>query len=145
MPASAIPVVKAALVSKIQAALPGVQVTWSVPRGDKDREWVMVGNVTGDQIAAAHGRQRREENFRIEVFVSIVKSDVESAQAIAERAYELLATGIEAPLRADELLGLTTAGPLLWARVEKTDLSEGLAGGERWAEITVHIVCKTRI
>lgn len=145
MPRSAIPAVKAALVGVIQGALPNVQVTWAAPRGASSaREWVLVGNVTGDQQAAAIGRLRRKERFRIEVLVSIVKSEIEHPQDLAERAYEL-AGEIEDALRADELLGLTTSGPLLWARVEKTDLSESADKGERWAEVTVHVVCETRI
>lgn len=142
---SAIPTVKAALISTIGAALPDTQVTWATPRGDPAREWVRVGNVSGEQQAAALGRLRREENFRVEVLVSIVQSDIQDAQEVAERAFELVADGIESPLRADEKLGLGASGPLVWARVEKTDLAEGLAEGERWAEITVHVACKTRI
>lgn len=141
---STIPAVKAALVSTITDAIadPDVEVTWSTPRGDKARDWVRVGDVTGQQSAAALGRQRRQEDYRVEVLVSVIRSDVESPQAVAERAYAL-AGEIEDALRADESLG-GVAG-LVWARVEKTDLAEGVAGGERWAEVTVHIACMARI
>ncbi|WP_217923781.1 hypothetical protein [Miltoncostaea oceani] len=141
MAQSLVPAVKGALVDATAAALPGIQVTWGSPRGDKDREWVFVGDVTGTQAAAAIGRSRRKETFRVEIVVSIVRPDVDDARAIADRAYEL-AGAIEDLLRADETLGLPG---LIWARVEKTDLTEGVAGGERWAEVTVHVNCETRI
>lgn len=146
MAVSTIPAVKAALVSTISAAIadPDVEVTWSTPRGDKSRDWVRVGDVVGQQNAAALGRKRRQEDYRIEVLVSVIRSDVESPQSVAERACAI-AGEIEDALRADERLGLGIEDGLFWAQVEKTDLAEGVAGGERWAEVTVHVVCMARI
>lgn len=140
---------KAALVSLATDALPGVMVTWGVPRGTKDREWVLVGKVTGDQSSAAIGRARREEVYTVEIQVTVVRPDTISPQETAERAYTLVAA-IETAIRTDETLGGVSG--LIWARVEKTDLNEGLVlnadgqtTGERIAEVIVNVGCKSRI
>lgn len=142
MATSTIPAVKAALVSLIGAALPGVQVTWSTPREDKQPEWIRVGDVRGRQAAARIGRQARKETYTVEIHVSLVKSDVEDPRVLTDRAFELVGE-IEDVLRADETLGGVPG--LIWAVVEKSDLSEGVAGGERWSEVVVHVGCESRI
>lgn len=146
MATSSIPTVKGALLEHLSAALPDVQVTWSTPTDGPGPEWVRIGNVIGDQDAAALGRQRREERYRVEVLVSVVRPEIEEPQEVAERAFAILAE-IEDDVRADETLGIDLPGAaqFVWARIEKTDLVEGLGGGERWAEVTVHVACVARI
>lgn len=143
MAASTIPAVKAALVSAITTALPDVSVTWGVPRGDKGRDWVLVGNVTGSQRAAAVGRQRRAETFTVEIQVTAVRPSIVTPQATSERAFAIVAE-IEDALRADETIG--NLAYLIHAQIVKTDLAEGLlSNDERMSEVTVHVACETRI
>lgn len=142
MATSTIPAVKGALLELITAAVPDVQVSWSTPPDGPGPEWVRIGDVTGDQRAAAVGRQRRAETYRVQILVSIVRPELEDPQVLADRAFEITAE-VEETIRADESLGGVPG--LIWARVEKTDLREGLAGGERWAEVTVHVGCESRI
>jgi hypothetical protein len=143
MASSTIPAVKAALVSVISAALPTVTVTWGIPRGDKGREWVMVGDVPGIQRAAALGRQRRAETYTVEIEVSVVRAGIEKPQNVTERAFAILEE-IEDALRADERLG--GVANLIKAEVVKADLSEGLtASEEQVALIKVGVACEARI
>lgn len=143
MAASTIPAVKAALVAQIAAALPTVTVTWAVPRGEKGREWVLVGNVRGDQRAAAIGRSRRAETYIVEIQVTCVRPNVETPQSVSDRAFEIVAE-IEDVLRTDETLG--NLSYLIKAEVVKTDLTEGLLENEeRMSEVMVHVACETRI
>jgi hypothetical protein len=140
MATSTIPAAKGALLDTLTDALDDVLVTWSTPAEGPGPEWVRIGDVTGAQRAAAVGRQRRAESYTVQILVSVVKAEIEDPQEVAGRAFEIVAD-IEDAIRTDETLG----GVLIWARVEKTDLREGLAGGERWAEVTVHVGCESRI
>ncbi len=152
MAPSTIPAVKAALVELFTTAVAGVpappvSVTWGVPRGQKERDWVLVGNVLGEQRAAALGRQRRAEAYTVEVQVTAIRSSMDTPQAVAERAY-LIAGELEDALRADETLG----GLLISATVVKTDLREGAPVNpdgqptdKHLAEVLVHVRCESRI
>lgn len=150
MATSVIPAVKAALVTEITAAVPaGVSVVWGDPRGGREPDTVIVGNVTGEQAAAALGRQRRRETFTVQVHVTVERPDLQTPQAVAERAY-VIAGEIEDALRADERLG--GLGTLVKAEVVKTDLTEGIAADptgrpteKRMAEVTMHVRCESRI
>lgn len=146
---STIPAVKGALLSILSDALTGVLVTWGVPRGTKPAEWVLIGNVTGAQRAAAIGRGRRAETYTVEIQVTVVNSDTVSQQETTERAYAIVEE-IEDAIRADETLGNLTG--LIWARVEATPLTEGVrvnpdgsTTGERMAEVMVGVGCESRI
>lgn len=144
MPTSAIPAVKEALYDQITAALPStVSVTWGVPREAPQREWVLIGNVTGIQRAAAIGRQRRAETFTVEIQVTNVRPNIESPRSVSERAFEIVAE-IEDVLRTDETLA--NLSTLIKAEIVKTDLTEGFRSNEeRMSEVMVHVACETRI
>lgn len=147
---SSIPAVKGALVDALNArpALAG-KVTWGVPRETPRREWIVVGEVEGDQSQVSVGRQslsRREERYRVLVVVSVIMSAVEHPRTVAERAYALAAE-VEDEVRTSPTLGLDpgTDG-LYWAQVTKTDLTESTGdGSERQAVVTLHVSCMARI
>lgn len=156
MAASTIPAVKAALVAIFETAVtavpaPPVTVSWGNPRGKKERDWVLVGNVRGEQRAAALGRSRRAEKYIVEVQVTSVRPNVETPQSVAERAYAIAAEledAIRAAMHPDE-----TLFPLLIsAGVVKTDLTEGAPVNpdgqptdHHLAEVMVHVECESRI
>jgi hypothetical protein len=145
MATSTIPAVKAAIVSAIQArpALAGVQVTWGIPHDAISREWICVGDVIGSQDSAAIGQQRRDESYTVQVIVNVVRPSLEPARDVSERCFVLVAE-IEQALRPLSAPPLGVAD-LIWALVEKTDLTETFDTDQRTARATVHIACRARI
>lgn len=144
---STIPAVKAALLARFRAALtdvPDEQITWGVPRGQLEREWVMIGD--GADVAqtdAAVGQQRRDEVYTIDVIVSVVLGGLDTARAATERAFQIVAAmeGALRPLAAPPL-GVTN---LIAAVVSGTPFRERWDGENREAEVTVRIRCHARI
>lgn len=139
------PAVKAALIALLQArpGLSGVLVTWAIPHGTLEAEWICVGNVIGEDASAAIGQQARDERYTVACTVSVLRSMLEPAQATAERAF-VLAGEIQSALRplASTPLGV---GQLVWALVTKTDLEEFADGKNREARVTVNVSCFARI
>lgn len=154
MATSTVPALKAALLARLQArtGLTGVQITWGRPHGSLEREWIMLGDTRsvdptgqekGGQSTAALGRQRREERYVLDVWVSVLKPALEEQSTVTARAYALVAE-IENELRADGSVG----GAVRWALItDASDLSEALAKNaqERESQVRVEIACAQRI
>ncbi len=147
---SSVPAVKGALVDRLnaRAELSG-KVTWGVPRETPRMEWIVVGEVEGDQSAVSVGRSsqsRREERYRVLVVVSVIRSNVEHPRTVAERAYALAAE-VEDEVRQNPTLGLDPGTDGLYlAQVTKTDLTESVGdGSQRQAVVTLHVSCMARI
>jgi hypothetical protein len=104
---SRVPFFLAALLELLQArpGLTKVQVTWGQPAGEPQKEWLMLGNVDGDQTAAAMGRQRREEIFDHVIAISVLRGPGQHQKAV-ERAYAIAAE-VEDQLRSDASVNST--------------------------------------
>lgn len=149
---SAIPAVKGALCDLLEAvpALGGL-VTWGVPRdAGAGREWIMVGDVRGEQSSGPMGRRphHRDERFTIVVLIDVIRSSIDTPRATAERAFELAAHA-ENAIREDPTLGgldgVASRGRLE-AYVVRTDLTEPPGDGqERSARVTMFVECVARI
>ena len=150
MAVSTVPAVKAALLSRIDSATDAATtVSWGVPRGDKQRDWVMIGKALTEQSPAAVGQQRREERYTVTVTVTVVRADVETPQSVSERAHAIVGQ-IEDNVRSDATLG--GVANLIHAQVTKTDPDDvllvddaGQPTGRRMTEVIVHVTCLARI
>jgi hypothetical protein len=144
MSSSSIPRVKAALLELLEGASwpsPAPTVSYGWPR-DIDRELVMVGGtVDGEQTWTSFGPRRREETYRLELAVQVLRPGLTQQQA-TERAFELLAV-IEDVLRTTPDLGLgleLTVAELAVPRLREGPDTEGYA-----AVVTAGVGIRARI
>ncbi|MEW6583476.1 MAG: hypothetical protein AB1416_12030 [Actinomycetota bacterium] len=142
MATASISAFKAALLTRLQArpGLAGVQVTWGWPPGDLEPEWIMLGDVDGTQAAAALGAQRREEEYFLDVTISVVRDMADDPRETADRAFALAAE-VEDELRGDASLG----GVVREAQVIADGLVEPADGNQREARIPMRIRARKRI
>lgn len=141
---STAPAVKAAVAQLLRTrpGLTGVQVSVGHPGQSIEPDCLIVSVVTGArQEARSIGGRHRDEDYTLDVIVSVARTD-EDQETVTARAYELLAE-IEDALRDDPNLGgLTTkwvevAG---WSEVEAYSLDFG-----RTTELTAHLGVSARI
>jgi hypothetical protein len=102
------------------------------------------GEEAGGQRAAALGRQRREERYIVQVFVSVLKPARETQRATRDRAFELVAA-IENSIKAWGGENPAYAGTVRIAQVTATTLEQPAAKDDREALITVDIACQQRL
>jgi len=144
MASSSIPRAKAALVDILDAAdwpAPRPTVSYGWPR-DIDRELVMIGGTAdGEQRWTSFGPRRRDEEYRIEVAVQVIRPGLSQRQA-TERAFELLAV-IEAELR--ELPDLGLGVELIVAELAVPRLREGPETEGYAALVTAGVGIRARI
>lgn len=142
MATASIAALKAALITRLKArpGLAGVQVTWGIPSQDLNDEWIMVGDVDGTQEAVHLGALRREEEYVLDIQVSVVRDMAADAQTTAERAFALAAE-IEDELRTDPSVG----GAVREAQVIGDGLIEPADGSQREARIPLRIRARKRI
>jgi hypothetical protein len=150
MATSSIPAVKAALITRLQAraGLYGVSVTWGFTdaAGARAAEWVFVGNTRGDQTWTQQGRQSKEEDYTLDLIVSVVRKGL-GVQTAEQRAWAIAAE-VENELRSDPSVGLTPPYRLLQAQVEGPVVSEEAVsedGSAVESRITLSIRVETRI
>lgn len=148
MSTSTIPAFKADLVARLQAdgGLSGVNVVYGPPQpsvlaGD---EWVGVGNVSTNQIAAALGQLRREEVYTVDVVVLVQGRDRNSHQTLTERAYTIAGV-VETSVRTWTSI-FADNGAIL-AEIVGLDLEEGeaVAAAGRASQVTVRVQVTARI
>lgn len=125
--ASTIPTFKAALATHLAAdgGLAGVQISYGLPFPSRpEREWVWLHDVDSwTQTAAAIGRQKREETYRLRVLVSVMYEVRTTQQVTTERAFALAAV-IENSIR-------------LWGQgANAADPFSYSATGVRYVEVT---------
>jgi hypothetical protein len=130
----------AALVARV--GLAGVLVTRGVePVDQMVTELVVIGDVTrSSQTAAALGRQRREEDYSLDVEVSVLGHHADDPDALAERAAALVAE-VEAELRSN----IDVGGVVRTAQVASVGLQEGSDGNQRWAVMPMSVTVRQRI
>lgn len=104
MSASSAPAAKAGLLTLLaaRAALNGVQQSWAHPGKNIESETIFLGRVRSTETAAALGRQRRDEDYNIDVIVTVHQAG-DDAQTVEERAWTL-AGEVEQAVRADPTL-----------------------------------------
>jgi hypothetical protein len=137
--------VKAALVSTITAALPGVQVSQGWPGRGIEPEFVAVANVSGTMSLPLMqaGRKPREDDFVISILIGTAKGGRDTIEEVEARALELLAV-VEDALADDPSLGEIDG--VLWMAIERVDgpnseiTTEGPA-----AFLTVEIAVRSRL
>jgi hypothetical protein len=140
---STIPALKRQLVAALKArsGLAGIQVSYGAPFPVPEPEWIWVADVSGQQVAAALGQQRREETYTLTVLIHAMSSDPADQQTPTERAFALMAE-VEAQLRSDATVG----GAVRVAQIEGPIKLEELAGpNARGARVTFSVACAARI
>lgn len=144
MATSTIPAFKAALLLALtnRAGLTGVQVTYGAPLPQPTREWIWLGDVDGQQDAAAFGHSRREEEFGMTVLIGVTRGGTDQ-QATSERAFTIAAE-IENELRTNADVSGTVRlaeikGPIRLEELSATD------GTSRGAHLTITIRASARI
>lgn len=104
-------------------------------------EVIVLGDITrSTQAAAALGRQRREEDYTLDVEPSVVGHDADDPDTLAERCAELVAE-VEDQLREDIAVG----GAVRTAQVTSVGLQEGSDGNQRWAVMPMSVSVRQRI
>lgn len=142
MATSTIPALKAGLLSLLsaRAGLSGVQVVYGAPLPNPGREFISLGGTEGEQQTAALGRLRREEEYRLTIYASVLREGLDQ-QACTERAFELVEE-IEDAVRADPTIG----GAVRTALVDGPfTLEEGATDAHRTALVTIALLCTARI
>jgi len=118
------------------------QLSWGTPR-TLERECVIIGDVSNsDQEWAGIGDRRRQEDYRIELWVGVNKAG-DSQREATVRAVELFAV-IEAVLRANSNLGgALPAGQ--WSEIKNPSLEEFPTDGGYAAVVQSEIRVRARI
>jgi len=142
MATSTVPALKAALLSLLvaRAGLSGVQVVYGAPLPNPGREFVSLGGTDGMQETAALGRLRREEEYRLTIYVSTIREG-QGQQACTERAFEIAAE-VENAVRSDPTVGGTVRTALVDGPFT---LEEGATDTHRTALVTIALLCHARI
>jgi hypothetical protein len=100
---SSVPAFKLALYNALVAlqatTLSGVMVSYGAPFPNPGAEVVWLDDVQGEQVAAFLGRQKRDEDYNLNVIVWVAKQ-TQSQQVVTERAY-VIAGVVETFLRGD--------------------------------------------
>lgn len=125
-----------------RAGLSGVLITRGIEPVDMSvPELLVIGDVTrSEQTAAALGRQRREENYTVEIEVTVVGHHADDQDTLSERAMTI-ASEVEDALRDDCSVG----GVVRVAQVAEIGLQEASDGNQRWARVPMRIRVDQRI
>lgn len=136
MSASSAPSAKAALLTLLQADadLDGVQIKYAFDGPTRAQESIWFERVILDEEAAALGKQRRDERYRIEVFVHVAR-DGNNAQACEERSWALAAR-VEEVVRANPTLSNSVSG---WAVCAGAEQTPGVADGQRISIVVMQV------
>lgn len=100
MSSSTAPAFKAALLTALaaRAGLSGVTISYGAPLS-APREFIALGDISGEQEFAALGALKKNETYTLEVFCSVLREGNQQ-QACTERCFEL-AEEIENELRGN--------------------------------------------
>jgi len=138
--------VKAALLTKMQADISGVQITYADSGGSMRRESIFMGDITSNNQtpeAFASGRRRLYEDYTIDVHVA-VQSKAAGVQEAEQRAVEL-ATDVENVVNDYPTLSGTVTG-LMFIEPSGMSMSTSEAGADGPRVFTtVHIRVKGKL
>jgi len=91
---STIPTVKANLLTRFKADsdLSGIQISWGNPYKTRmQEELIIIGNARLSELPAGLGSDSREENYTVDVVVSIARTARETQQTMETRAFAIAA------------------------------------------------------
>ena len=137
---------KAALLTKLQADISGVQITYGDSGGAMRRESIFMGDISSNEQtpqAFASGRRRLVEDYTVDIHVA-VQSKAAGLQEAEERAVAL-ATSVENVLNDYPTLSGAVTG-LLFIECSGLSMSSAEAGvdGPR-VFVTVHVRVKGKL
>lgn len=143
MAVSTAPAVKAQLKARLDASpdLAAVQVNWAAPSAQQEREAFYLGRVTATEGWATN--RSRDEEYILEVVISVVRAFEDDAQETAERAFELFGV-LREILEEDPTLDCTVSENVV---VDGWTLEEPANAPEAWREaaITARLKCRNRL
>jgi len=142
---SSIPAVKQALVDLLaaRANLRNVQVTYGAPLPAPAKEYIWVGDVTGEQTAGALGGQVRDEEYTVQVNMSVVREG-NNQRAADTRCFQLLAE-LEDLLRSNPSLGVAAVLKGGEAELGEFNLEEFVSDTARESRLTAQVAVNARI
>ncbi len=156
MSTSTAPAAKAALIAMLEAdptiIAGAVQIEYADPGPAIRQEAMWFEGTILDEVAAAHGRQRRTETYTLELIVFVVQDGGggDRAKECEERAWGLVAV-VENLLRppagpAGDVSANLSGAVNLWAEFVGCEMVPGTApkGGQRVAIATCQIRCRSR-
>ena len=137
---------KAALLTKLQADISGVQITYGDSGGAMRRESIFMGDISSNEQtpqAFASGRRRLVEDYTVDIHVA-VQSNAAGLQEAEERAVAL-ATSVENVVNDYPTLSGAVTG-LLFIECSGLSMSSAEAGvdGPR-VFVTVHVRVKGKL
>lgn len=163
MAKSSIPVVKAAIITRLQAdaGLAGVQVVYGHPYPKMPaREVLFLGDAldgdptngqtpyAGGQRSASLGQQRREERYVLQGYVIVAVHARESQQTVTERAFAIAAI-VEASMRVwnpqSSDWPALSSGFVHWVQIASTEHAEGKNPQETMAAVHIQFAVAARI
>lgn len=143
MAVSSAPAVKAELRDRLLArpALTDVQVNWATPTVREEPEAFYLGKIRASEAWATN--VSRDEDYILEVLVSVIRAFEDDPQDVAERAFELF-DELRLILEEDRQIGCTVSESVV---VDGWDLDEPANPEQAWREaaITVRLRCKNRL
>jgi hypothetical protein len=134
---------KAAIKQLMEArGIAGADITWDAPSRKIGQDLIYVGDIVSEEVPAALGAQRRDENYTITVLISVMRPFSADPQVVAERAFALYEE-LEDMLRDNpELEGV------VWMAEVGGWTHAGAANNEagwREASIATSVDCQARI
>ena len=137
---------KAALLTKLQADISGVQITYGDSGGAMRRESIFMGDISSNEQtppAGAAGRRRLVEDYTVDIHVA-VQSKAAGLQEAEERAVAL-ATSVENVVNDYPTLSGAVTG-LLFIECSGLSMSRAEAGvdGPR-VFVTIHVRVKGKL
>lgn len=139
MAASTAPAAKAALVSILQAAIPGVPVTWAGPSVEAtlERDAIWLGEVDQSEEWRGLGAAKRTEDYTVTLFCQTVRQG-NDPQATEEACWSLRAS-VQTAVRANKELN-GTLGEAGYAELRRTvtNLQTVEGGWSCRASVQVH-------
>lgn len=138
---STAPAFKAALLTALQArtGLAGVTISYGAPL-QAPREFIALGDISGDQEFAALGALRKDETYTLTVYCSVLREG-NMQQACTERCFALAAE-IETELRSN----VTMSGTVRVAELRSPfQLDEFASDQARQSILTLGIEATERI
>lgn len=146
---STIPSFKAALLARLQAnaGLAAAQISWGNPYPARMAdELIIIGNATAGQNPVGLGSNAKEEQYELEILVSIAGSARTSQQTLEERAFTLAGV-IETSIINWRTEASPFGGVVSWALVDSMSSGEGISqsGDTREASVSIKLSVTARI
>lgn len=147
MATTTVPALIGALKTQLQASsdLDGVLVSWGIPTEPPGPEWLLLGDAIGTQAQAAIARTRypREEEYRVQVTISVLR-DFGQQQDATTRACAIAAV-LDGILRADPTVGGVVREALIDGQFNVTQHQDLDTGKVCEGRVLVEVRVKSRL